>query len=99
MKTVTSDADLEPENQPGRQAQEVIDGKLDVVGIWGPFAGWLKTMKHEPITLQPVNLMDDKVPLEFSLAVGVQNTDVVLKIMIDHALHKKHEEISAIRHD
>ncbi len=99
VKTVTSDADLEPENQPWRQAQDVIDGKLDVVGIWGPFAGWLKTMKHEPITLQPVNLMDDKVPLEFSLAIGVQNTDVVLKFMIDNALRKKHDEIGAILRD
>jgi quinoprotein dehydrogenase-associated probable ABC transporter substrate-binding protein len=96
VKTVTSDADLEPENQPWRQAQEVLDGKLDVVGIWGPFAGWLQTMKHEPITLQPVNLMEDKIPLEFSLAVGVQNTDVVLKFMLDNALRKKREDVAAI---
>jgi quinoprotein dehydrogenase-associated probable ABC transporter substrate-binding protein len=99
VKTVTSDADLEPENQPWRQAQDVLDGKLDVVGIWGPFAGWLKTMKHEPITLQPVNLMEDEVPLEFSLAIGVQNTDVVLKFMLDNALRIKKDEIATILQD
>jgi quinoprotein dehydrogenase-associated probable ABC transporter substrate-binding protein len=99
VKTVTSDADLEPENQPWRQVQDVLDGKLDVVGIWGPFAGWLKTMKHEPITLEPVNLMEDEVPLEFSLAIGVQNTDVVLKFMLDNALRAKKDEIAAILKD
>ena len=99
VKTVTSDADLEPENQPWRQAQDVLDGKLDVVGVWGPFAGWLKTMKHEPITLEPVNLMEDEVPLEFSLAIGVQNTDVVLKFMLDNALRAKKDEIAAILKD
>ena len=61
----------------------MVDGKLDVVGVWGPFAGWVKKVKDAPITLQPVNLMEDDVPLEFSLSIGVQNTDVVLKFMLD----------------
>jgi quinoprotein dehydrogenase-associated probable ABC transporter substrate-binding protein len=99
VKTVTSDADLEPENQPWRHVLDVLDGKLDVVGIWGPFAGWLIAMKHEPLTLQPVNLMEDEVPLEFSLAIGVQNTDVVLKFMLDNALRTKKDEIAAILKD
>lgn len=96
LSLVTSDADLRPENQPWRQVQEVIDGKLDVVGVWGPFAGWLKTMKHEPLTLQPVNLMEDQIPLEFSLSIGVQNTDVVLKFMLDNALMAQKDEIAKI---
>lgn len=53
-------------------------------------------MKHEPITIQPVNLLEDQIPLEFSLAIGVQSTDVVLKFMLDNALKAKHEEIAAI---
>jgi quinoprotein dehydrogenase-associated probable ABC transporter substrate-binding protein len=96
LVTVSSDADLEPQNQPWRQVQDVLDGKIDVAGVWGPFAGWLKTMKHEPLTLQPVNLMEDEIPLEFSLATGVQHTDVVLKFMIDDALKARKDEIAAI---
>ena len=60
-----------PAHQPWRQVQEVADGKLDVAGAWGPMAGWLKTMKGAPITLQPTNLMDNIVPMEFSLGIGV----------------------------
>lgn len=96
LAIITSDADLRPENQPWRQVQGVLDGKLDVAGVWGPFAGWLKTMKGEPLTLQPVNLMEDEIPLEFSLAIGVQNTDVVLKFMLDYALMAQKDEIAAI---
>lgn len=96
IAVVTSDADLRPENQPWRQVQDVVDGKLDVAGVWGPFAGWLKAMKHEPITIEPVNLLEDQVPLEFSLAIGVQSTDVVLKFMLDNALKAKHDEVAAI---
>lgn len=99
LAIITSDADLRPENQPWRQIEEVIKGKLDVAGVWGPFAGWLKTMKHEPITLQPVNLMEDQIPLEFSLSIGVRNTDVVLKFMLDNALKAKSEEVGAILRD
>ena len=99
LSLVTSDADLRPENQPWRQVQEVLDGKLDVVGVWGPFAGWLRSIKHEPLTLQPVNLMEDRVPLEFSLSIGVQNTDVVLKFMLDNALKARKDEISKILND
>jgi ankyrin repeat protein len=37
--------------------------------------------------------------LEFSLAIGVQNTDVVLKFMLDYALMAKRDEIAAILND
>ena len=42
--------------------------------VWGPFAGWLKTMKGEPIAIQPVNLWEDVVPMEYELAAGVRKT-------------------------
>jgi quinoprotein dehydrogenase-associated probable ABC transporter substrate-binding protein len=96
IQVITSDADLRPENQPWRQVEELLDGKLDVVGIWGPFAGWLVTMKHQPLTLRPVNLMEDEIPLEFSLAIGVQNTDVVLRFMLDAALKARAGQITAV---
>jgi ankyrin repeat protein len=67
--------------------------------VWGPFAGWLKTMKHEPLTIQPVNLDDDRVPLEFDLAIGVRKTDAFLKYMLEFALEDKAEEVGKILAD
>jgi quinoprotein dehydrogenase-associated probable ABC transporter substrate-binding protein len=83
-------------HQPWHQVQEVANGKLDVVGAWGPMAGWLKTMKGEPLTLQPTNLMDSNVPMEFSLGIGVPKQDVVLKFALDNALRAHRAEIQGI---
>jgi quinoprotein dehydrogenase-associated probable ABC transporter substrate-binding protein len=99
LAVITPDADLRPENQPWRQLEKVVDGQLDVVGVWGPFAGWVKKVKGAPITIQPINMLEDDVPLEFSLSIGVQNTDVVLKFMLDNALMAKKDEIDKILTD
>ncbi len=75
--------------------QRVADGELDVAAVWGPFAGWVKTARcaaHHS-TCQPHG---QHHPLEFSLAWGVQNTDVVLKLKIDLALEEAKGEIEAI---
>ena len=96
LQVISYDTDLRPESQPWRQAQQVIDGELDVAAIWGPFAGWLKTMKNEPIVIQPVNLWEDHVPMEFELAIGMEQNQVMLKYMLDWALQRKHKEIAAV---
>jgi quinoprotein dehydrogenase-associated probable ABC transporter substrate-binding protein len=99
LKTLSHNADLNPENQPWRHVQEVLDGSLDIAAIWGPFAGWLKTMKGAPLTIQPVNLWEDVVPMEYELAAGVRKTDVKLKYLLDLALEDSKPEIEKILAD
>lgn len=99
LHIIAYDADLQPKHQPWQQVQKVIDGKLDVAGVWGPFAGWLKTQRGEPIVIQPVNLWEDHVPMEFDLAIGMQRNQVMLKYMLDWALQRKRAEIAAILKD
>jgi quinoprotein dehydrogenase-associated probable ABC transporter substrate-binding protein len=96
LHTLSHNADLKPENQPWRQVQEVIDGKLDVAAVWGPFAGWLKTMKGEPIEIEAVNLWEDYIPLEFELAAGVRKRDAKLKYLLEYALEATKPEIEKI---
>lgn len=91
-----SDTEWVTAHQPWHQVQEVADGKLDVAAAWGPMAGWLKTLKGEPLTLQPTNLMDSNVPMEFSLGIGVPKQDVVLKFALDNALRAHRAEIEGI---
>lgn len=98
LQIVSVDADLEPEQQPWRQVQRVVDKKIDVAAVWGPFAGWVKK-NGAPLTIQPVNMMVDTTPLEFSLGWGVQNTDVVLKLKIDMAMEDAKDEIAKILED
>jgi quinoprotein dehydrogenase-associated probable ABC transporter substrate-binding protein len=75
-----------------------VDGKLDIAAVWGPFAGWAKA-EGEPITIQPVNLWEDTVPLEFDLAIGVRKTDGLLKYILDDALDDHRAEITKILKD
>ena len=76
----------------------MVDGKLDVAGVWGPFAGWLKA-KGDPLTLQPTNKMDDIIPMEFEVAMGVRKTDAITKYAIDAALTAHRDEIGKILED
>lgn len=98
LQIVSVDADLEPEQQPWRQVQRVVDKKIDMAAVWGPFAGWLKK-KGAPLVIQPANMMVDDIPLEFSLGWGVQNTDVVLKLKIDMAMEDAKDDIAKILND
>ncbi|MBB5359832.1 quinoprotein dehydrogenase-associated probable ABC transporter substrate-binding protein [Rhodanobacter sp. ANJX3] len=85
--------------QQWRQVEQVLDGKLDVVGTWGPFAAYAQVKKHAPIVLQPVNLMSNDVQLEYAMAIGVRENDVVLKYALDNALDASADKIKAILDD
>ena len=93
---LSHDADLVAEDQPAYQVQQVLDGKLDIAAVWGPFAGYYQAMKHAPIALQPVNLMEDAVPLEFDMAVAVRSSDKDLQAQLDRALHSERDAIRSI---
>jgi len=99
LQTQSHDGDIVPEHQPWYVVQRAMDGDIDVAGVYGPFAGWVKTMKHEPITIQPVNLDDDTVPLEFEMAIGVRKTDAFLKYMLEFALEDNAEQVGKILKD
>ena len=90
------DSDLVPEHQPWRQVEEVMRGQLDIAGVWGPFAGWVVVTQHAPLTLTPTNLMDDTVPMEFSVAIGVRRFDAVLKYALEYAMEARKGDIAAI---
>lgn len=98
LHVLSHNADLDPKMQPYQQVQDVLDGKLDVAAVWGPFAGWLK-QKGEPLVVQPINLDDDDVPLEFDLAIGLRKIDWILKYKFDLALDSKKAEIDKILRD
>ncbi len=93
---IAYNTDLVEENQPWKQVEKVVDGELDVAAVWGPFAGWMPKMKSAPITIQPVNMWEDEVPLEFDLAIGMQPNSVLLKYMLDWALTRKAKEIEVV---
>ena len=99
LHVLSHNADLKPENQPWQQVQKVVDGQLDVAGVWGPFAGWVKTGLGAPLTIVPTNMWEDEIPQEFELAIGLRRVDWVLKYKLDLALDARRAEIEKILRD
>jgi quinoprotein dehydrogenase-associated probable ABC transporter substrate-binding protein len=96
VMATSHDSDLVPEHQPWHQVEQVVTGQLDVAATWGPFAGWLVQTQNAPLVLKPTNLMDDTVPMEFSVAMGVPKYNAVLKYALENAMDEKRDEIAAI---
>lgn len=96
VRTIAHDADLRPERQPHMDVQNMLDGQLDVAALWGPMAGWYKTMKHAPIDIVPVNRMDDRTPMEFPLAIGMRRGAKDLKAKIEAVMLKEKDRIKQV---
>jgi len=93
---LTHNADIVADNQPSYQVQQVIDGALDVAAAWGPMAGYYKAVIHAPLIIQPVNMMEDKVPMEFDMALAVPRGRPDVKAAIEQALEQRKSEIHQI---
>jgi len=96
---LSHNADIVADNQPSYQVQEVIDGGLDVAAAWGPMAGYYKTMLHAPLIIQPVNMMEDKVPMQFEMALAVPRGRPDIKAAIEQAIGEHKGEIQKILTD
>jgi quinoprotein dehydrogenase-associated probable ABC transporter substrate-binding protein len=93
---LSHNADIDESNQPSYQVQQVIDGTLDVAAAWGPMAGYYQTMMHAPLIIQPVNLMEDAVPMEFSMSLAVPRGRADIKAAVEKALNMRKDEIRRI---
>lgn len=99
VRTIAHDADLRPERQPHMDVQNMLDGKLDIAAIWGPMAGWYKTIKNEPITIVPVNRLEDITPMEFPLGIGMRKNAKDLKAKIEAVMLKEKDKIRKVFDD
>lgn len=96
---LSHNGDLVAENQPSFQVQQVIDGSLDVAAAWGPMAGYYKTVVGAPLTIQPVNLLEDEVPMEFDMTLAVPRGRPDIKSAVEQAIAQNTAEIHRILSD
>jgi quinoprotein dehydrogenase-associated probable ABC transporter substrate-binding protein len=93
---LSHNADIEESNQPSYQVQQVIDGSLDVAAAWGPMAGYYQKVQHAPLIIQPVNMMEDEVPMEFDMTLAVPRGRSDIKAAVETALAQHKSEIQQI---
>lgn len=96
VQYVFFDSTYHPEDHPGKQVEEVIDGRLDATETWGPIGGYYVAKKGAPLTLLPLNRLDDSIPLEFEMSLGVRRADKDLKQRIDEVMEAHKDEVKAI---
>lgn len=85
--------DLEEEKQPHQQVSRVTNGELDMAAVWGSFAGYHKVKLNEPLTLVPMNVLDDTVYLQFDMSIGVDQRKEQLVRLLNEALVKEKNKI------
>jgi ankyrin repeat protein len=62
-------------------------------------AGYYRAVLHAPITVQPANLMEDTVPLEFDMALAVPRGRPEIRTAVEQALELHKDEIKRILTD
>jgi quinoprotein dehydrogenase-associated probable ABC transporter substrate-binding protein len=93
---LSHNADIDKSNQPSYQVQQVIDGSLDIAAAWGPMAGYYQKVLGAPLIIQPVNLMEDDVPMEFDMTLAVPRDRPDIKAAVEAALIQHKDEIKQI---
>ncbi len=96
---LSHNADMVPDNQPSYQIKQVIAGSLDVAAAWGPMAGYYAKVLHAPLVIQPVNLMENNVQLEFDMALAVPRGRTDIQREVEQALVAHKLEIKKILQD
>lgn len=96
VQYVSFDSDSSSGDYPAKQVEAVVDGRLDAAETWGPIGGYYAVKKKAPLTVLPMNTLDDGVPLEFAISLGVRRADKELKQRLDRALDAHRDEIKAI---
>jgi quinoprotein dehydrogenase-associated probable ABC transporter substrate-binding protein len=87
------------ESPPRAMLQDVVDGKLDVGLIWGPFAGFYIKRDKLPLDAVFLDSEDGSTRLDFHIAMGVRAGEPEWRRRINQAIEHQHGEIAKILAD
>lgn len=82
--------------------QDLIDDKINMTIIWGPFAGWWakKTDEVEIVTIPLMNDPDDpEMRMEFNISMAVRYGEEEWKQQMESLIEQHQEEITQILED
>lgn len=79
---------------PGRVIRDLAEGKIDVIPMWGPVAGYHAQISEVPITVNPLNeLGQDYI---FSFSMGTRRSNTSWNELLNQFIDKHQDEINAI---
>ena len=94
------DSNFHAEDYPGKLVEDLIAGSVDVALVWGPIAGYFQKKKAAPIEIVMLeDRPDSGNPFGFDISMGVRKKDKELKVKLEEALVRRHDEIRHILED
>ncbi len=92
----------DPKVGPGElEGKDLLDGKVDMVILWGPLAAQLKrsTMDEEIAILPIASDPDSGLVMDYSIAMGVHFPNGELAVVLNELIRKKRDDIRQILTD
>src|SRR6185503_12031478 len=91
--------DYSAPNPPAEIVRAVEHGDVDVALVWGPLAGYFAAQSKVPLRLEPVTpwLANNQWPMQFDMAVGVENAICRLLNEIDGVARRWARKIHKLR--
>lgn len=82
-------------NPPADLIEAVSNSSVDIAVAWGPLAGYFSRRSTVPLDISEIDAdpAHPKLPLTFSIAIGVRRGDAVLKQRLNDELRRREPEI------
>jgi mxaJ protein len=93
------DPESHPEDYPGKIVEDLLSGKLDVVVVWGPVAGYFVAKKNAPLRIVPIESSNPVIPTAFNFSMGVRKGDKDLKEKLERILDERKSQIRKVLED
>ena len=82
------------ETTPGRIIEDLAAGKVDVVPMWGPIAGYYASQQDVDIAVQPLNELGQRHVFSFSM--GTRYGEPQWTALLNKFIDKRQDDITAI---
>lgn len=92
-QTMTGDASV---NTAQTLRKDFADGKIDMVIIWGPTAGYLVKNAPESLAMIPMKSEGKNLRFDFPISMGVRIPDKERKAQLDELIEKNAEKIQVL---
>ncbi|MGH8710528.1 MAG: quinoprotein dehydrogenase-associated putative ABC transporter substrate-binding protein [Burkholderiales bacterium] len=78
--------------------EDLLPGKIDVLFIWGPIAGYFAKLHPELalVSMQSENEKDKDVVFDFAISMGMRQPDKEWKVQINKLIEQNQDKINAI---
>ena len=90
------DPESHPEDYPGKIVEDLLSGKLDVVVVWGPIAGYFVTKRNAPLRIVPIESSNTVIPMAFNFSMGVRKEHKDLKEKLEKILDERKSQIEKV---